>query len=272
MNKYQTIRLLGNGSRGSVYLMRHIDTGELFAAKVINKKNVRETDVKKLKDYYIPRLVNHQPNILYVVDAYEDDNNFYILSEYFPSQDMFEFRIQDDLYTKVELALTIAKAIKSLHDANIIHRDIKLENVLIKKKIVDDKVTYIPLLIDFDLSCLDVKDSPYPCKGTVGTYIYAAPELFVKMPHDPKKTDIYSLGILFYLLFSDYKYPYKKFDLTKISEIIYQTLMTLPYNLETEYDLLNSLVMGMLEKNHQDRPNIDEIIAGLQNVLRIYPS
>jgi len=268
MENYTIVRHLGSGTKGKVFLVRNNDTAEFFTMKKIEKITEEQTNVKLLKDYYIPTLLKCKENIICVVDAFEDEDYYYIISEYYPgAQDMFDFRLHEDIYTLIEIALIIAKAVKSLHDLNIIHRDIKLENILLVEKIEGEKKSYIPILIDYDLSCIDTRGSLYPCAKRSGTYQYAAPELFTNAPYNPKKIDIYSLGVLFYLLFSDYQYPYQDSNLEP-EGLIRQTLRDIPYVLNVRVPLLKEIVASMLEKNSRERPDIDEVIYGLENVLR----
>lgn len=97
----------------------------------------------------------------------------------------------------LELSSQLAKGVYFLHTYGIIHRDLKLENIMM----TDDSEQSVPKLVDFGLSAITGPDQEM--QGAVGTVAYAAPEIFQGSKYD-KLVDVWSLGIIFYALLMGY--------------------------------------------------------------------
>lgn len=271
MDRYRKIELLGTGAKGSVYLCEDLETHENVVVKIINKEKERIRDISYLKDYVIPKIVDCHENIGCVFRAFEDEENYYVVSKYYEgAKDLIDFDLDanSNFITMIEFAIIIARGVKELHDKSIAHRDLKPENILFMK-IEDDLgfYRYIPIIIDFDLACIETENSKFPCgTGNVGTPMYAPPEFFRGTYANPMKGDIYSLGIIFYYLFSDGGYPfdYQGQDNQKYA---IQTIYDIPEKLKTSSPILNKLVDDMIIKNYHVRPDIDHVLRTLQLVL-----
>jgi serine/threonine protein kinase len=129
----------------------------------------REIDVLKMCQ---------QPNIVRLIDVFENHKYFYIVLEYMDGGDMFDYLKERNFTISEERARQmseqIACALYYLHSYGIMHRDLKLENIMM----TDTSETSIPKLVDFGLSKiigpLETANEPF---GTVG---YAAPEILKK--------------------------------------------------------------------------------------------
>jgi serine/threonine protein kinase len=203
-----TIKKLGSGSYGIVYKI--IFNGKPAALKIVSRRREdgsERTDLKKEIDI-IQEIIRKYPNcneknLLCYHDISEDENNIYLISELMDSD------INDFLYSSSFGKLTVCKKIdlvwniinqvldglESLHQAGIIHRDIKVENVLIKKK---GKQT-IAKIADFGLSCLKEK-----CKGVSGTPLYLSPQiLFGKRVKWTPREDLYGVGVMIFFMLTN---------------------------------------------------------------------
>lgn len=159
--------------------------------KSINKKNNFETSVYDLLKK------NYHPNIEVIYEVYESDDLLFILSEYIEGKNLTQYeKIYDNNLIKKIINQTY-EGLNYIHKMNIIHGDIKLENIMLTKN-EDIK------LIDFDLS--KVCNNYITSKVTFGSENYIAPESFDLQIYS-KRSDIWSFGISLYKLVSG-KFPY----------------------------------------------------------------
>lgn len=173
---YEVIKDLGEGSMGVVKLAKHKKTGEEFAVKCMKKakKSEAETLLQK-REIEALKLCQH-PNLIHMQDLFETSSHYYIVIEMCSGGDMYDylerrnFRISEE--RAWELASQLSGAVFYLHNFNIIHRDLKLENVMM----TDDTEQSIPKVVDFGLSAL--VEPGQAAKESVGTVAYAAPEIF----------------------------------------------------------------------------------------------
>ena len=139
------------------------------------------------------------PNIVKLIDLFENLENYYIVLECMEGKDMFDylksrnFRITED--RAKELMLQLMQAVQYLHSYGIIHRDLKLENIMM----TDNSENSVPKLVDFGLAKIlgptEKSDEPF---GTLG---YVAPEVLKKEPYS-FSCDMWSLGCICYALLS----------------------------------------------------------------------
>ena len=132
---YKQIGEIGEGSYGTIIKVKHRLTGEIRAMKIIQKKRmaygIKEDNI--LEEIKILKSLDH-PNIIKIYEFFSDNINFYIVMEYLSQGDLFSF-ISASRFLKEKVICSIIKQIMSavayLHSKNIIHGDIKLENILI---------------------------------------------------------------------------------------------------------------------------------------------
>lgn len=150
---------------------------------------------------------NFHPNIISVIDIMKMENSYSIIYEYFDGIDLYDYFTKEGLFDDVKRYLLnedvvlilkqIIRGLKYLHSHNIIHCDLKLENLLIDKKTKQIKI------IDFDLST--VTNSEYIAEHIYGTPRYIAPESYDLHIYS-KKSDIWSLGIILFIMITG-EYP-----------------------------------------------------------------
>ena len=192
---------IGSGEYANVYEAYDKRTGERFAVKVIEKKVKRDprTQLYIERERDIVRKVNHR-SVIKTVDVFENPQRLYIVMEYVSNGNLVSFfsaeknRINEMNARK--LARQILHAVSYLHDRDIIHRDIKAQNVLVTAQGTIK-------LADFGLARqLDEDTSEEYCLSSVlGTPAYCSPEVISGKPYG-KPVDLFACGVLIYIAIS----------------------------------------------------------------------
>lgn len=184
-------KILGEGSFSKVVKVRHRDTGELFALKIIDTSRFCAADLEGIEQEVRLHQGLEHSNIVRFVDSLQDRHMLYILLEYANNGALFFFiHSRDGIPEHLALRFfyQVLQGIKYLHTIDVVHRDLKPENILL-----DDDLN--AKLCDFGWSA-SLKDPN--CKPLIcGTIQYLAPEA-VSLPPPTKKLDIWGLGILLY--------------------------------------------------------------------------
>jgi len=200
LNKYFMQILLGEGAYSEVFLAMHKQTGEKVAIKRVNKlsksdmwtrrKGAQKDEVKLLM------LLNH-PKIIKFIEFFETRDKMYIVQEYCSGGNLCDLMRKEGGLSETRaknIFTQLLQAVKYLHASNIVHRDIKSENVLLKEKNADDV-----RLLDFGLSRLMPRAELV--MTSVGTLDYKAPEVCLCKPYG-SACDCWSLGVVLYEMLS----------------------------------------------------------------------
>ena len=146
---YEVDRELGRGSFGLVCQCKHKDSGEEFAVKIIDRKQLSERKYKiVMREVSILRSCFDVENIVRLVDFFRSDDSFYLVQVYAAGGDLFERLASTTNYDENiarDLAFNLLSTIQKLHDRRIAHRDLKPENLLLADVLDDTKV----LVADF---------------------------------------------------------------------------------------------------------------------------
>ena len=160
-----------------------------------------------------------------------------------------------------ELVFEIAQGLKYLHNNDIIHRDIKLQNILMSNV----SKNAVPIITDFGFA-MNLKNKDHTCTDICGTQGYMAPELLNRTPYS-LLVDIFSLGVLLFALVSS-RMPFPYFQ-EKLTEEIIDEYHSMFQNRKLEFkgekwdiisDILKDLITQMLEKDPRKRPTIDGVL------------
>ena len=200
-HNYKKICKIGNGAYGKVYKAREVKTGNIVAVKKIDLKK-SENILKKIN---VLSSLSH-PNIVKYYKYYEEDENIYIIMEYLEGGTLKEFisneknKINEDISRII--IQQILNALSYLHyNCDICHRDIKPENIMFKD---NDNIKSLKL-IDFGLCSNSFEQKNV--LGNCGTLIYMAPEQISNKIYS-KSVDIWSVGIILYMLLNNGKNPF----------------------------------------------------------------
>lgn len=192
---YIATEVIGMGSTGKVKLAHHKETQRAYAIKILSKsifENSPQLVRKTQREIALMRVINH-PNVLKLHDILESSRNLYIVLEYAQNGDLLNYVTQskivhDDMTWEIFRQLVLG--IEYLHSHGICHRDLKLENILMDKN-------HNVKIADFGFAkWINNNVAETVC----GSPHFTAPEVISGCPYDPKKADIWSLGIILYTL------------------------------------------------------------------------
>jgi calcium-dependent protein kinase len=165
---YNIVREIGEGAYGKVKLVRHKKTGMERAAKLINRKHVKaEDEITLFEEVSILMRLDH-PNIIRIYHVYQESRNFAIVTELCTGGELFERIQKSHSFSEkqaAELMKQILGAVNYLHENEIVHRDLKAENLLFENERPDSSLK----LIDFGVSTKFKQGQNKKMKETLGT-------------------------------------------------------------------------------------------------------
>jgi len=242
--------VIGNGSYGEVKLGYNLFTKEKVAIKIVNYSLYTKREKKnRKKEIKILKQLDH-PNIVKLYDVYEEDKKCYMVFEYVPGGELFDYMIKVGRLTEEEarkLMRQVISAIEYCHSLLIVHRDLKPENLLL-----DDKMNI--KITDFGLSSTIVPGKFF--STSCGSLHYACPEILLGQKYIGPGVDIWSLGIILYCLVVG-RQPWDGCSANEILFKIQEDGITVPNNVS---DPCIDLIVKMLRISELDRIPIPEII------------
>ena len=249
-NFYKYGRILGKGAFGKVNLALHLASGRLVAIKSFNKKKLTTKRAKRKIKTEIEALSKlRNPFCTQIYDYFETDTHILIVMEYVCG-DLLGFirkRAKISEPTAKIIFKQIIKGLQYIHKRKIVHRDIKLDNVLID-------LTNTVKICDFGVCrILQPGDVMYEHCGTPA---YIAPEIFKDEGYEGFSCDVWSAGVTLYYMLAGVQ-PFKANKIEDLKEVI----------LKGEYDPIegvskeaNDIINGMLQLNPNKRLTIEEIL------------
>ncbi|KAI1885329.1 hypothetical protein AGOR_G00219020 [Albula goreensis] len=191
---YEIIRTLGKGNFAVVKLARHKVTKTQVAIKIIDKTRLNSSNLEKIyREVQIMKLLNH-PHIIKLYQVMETKDMLYIVTEYAKNGEMFDYLTSNGRMSEVEARKKfwqILTAVDYCHRHHIVHRDLKTENLLL------DANMNIKLA-DFGFG--NFYNAGEPLSTWCGSPPYAAPEVFEGKEYEGPQLDIWSLGVVLYVL------------------------------------------------------------------------
>lgn len=246
-HRYEVLESLGSGSWANVYKVKDIRTNKLYSLKLFQYLPSDELYRHfSAEDMHHITKIEH-PNLLHVVDFGHVGDHVYFISEYFEGKTLNNFRFNKSRISQVyDIIVQICYALHSLHDQKILHRDIKLENVLFRTEGNQIQVK----LIDYGFSKLEHnKDSQL----VSGSLPYVAPEMYLGQPAS-KDTDFYALGVMLYRLTTG-SFPFSIDQINALIQGGHQYFIpNFPSELNKNIPLeLERLILRLLEHNPENR-------------------
>ncbi|KAJ7226993.1 Pkinase-domain-containing protein [Mycena pura] len=258
LGDYTLSKTLGAGSMGKVKLATHNVTGEEFAVKILPRALVTSQssskeagkEIRTLREAGLSLLLHH-PYICSMREMIVHPNHYYMVFEYVNGGQLLDFiiahgRLRESVARK--FARQIASALTYCHRNNVVHRDLKIENILISQ-------TGNIKIIDFGLSNLY---NPAAHLSTFcGSLYFAAPELLNAKLYTGPEVDIWSFGVVLYTLVCG-KVPFEDESMPALHAKIKRGLVEYPVWLSPE---CKHLLSRMLVINPLRRAPLSEIAS-----------
>ena len=260
--KFNTIKMIGKGSFARVYLVEDKFTGRRYAVKAFSKEYLLSQPKGKdslLNEILVMKKLNHE-NIMKLEEIHESKNSIYLVLELLQGGELLNYMTykkrlgHDEIHNVMKCLL---HALNYMADKNIMHRDLKPDNIILKKK--SNLSQAVLKLVDFGLATpCDVDEYLFKRCGTPG---FVAPEIILAPSkqniHYSSKCDVFSAGIIFYILLTN-RSPFEgktfKEILQKNKECKINFNLTPLMNNKLAFDLLKK----MLEKDVDRRISAKE--------------
>ncbi|XP_077215026.1 CBL-interacting serine/threonine-protein kinase 14-like [Tasmannia lanceolata] len=251
--KYEIGKLLGCGAFAKVYHARNIETGQSVAIKSISKKKIMRgglvAHVKR--EISIMRRLRH-PHIVKLFEVLATRSKIFFVMEYIKGGELFakvaKGRFSEDLSRRYFQRLI--SAVGFCHSRGVFHRDLKPENLLLDEN-GDLKVS------DFGLSAVSEQIQNDGLFHTLcGTPAYVAPEILAKKGYDGAKIDIWSCGVILFVLNAGYL-PFNDPNLMVMYRKIYKGEFRCPRWTSPD---MRRMLSRLLDTNPDTRITVDEII------------
>ncbi|ORY42033.1 kinase-like protein [Rhizoclosmatium globosum] len=220
-------KTIGTGSSGSVKLVIHKDIGKKCVVKSIKRQGestdqspvVRNKDGIALREHFMIRealvgVTLDHPNILKMHSYVVGKNHFYFFYEYLEGMDLADYITERGRMTENDARYVfkqIIAAVDYCHKSNVIHRDLKLENIRINP--IDRKIH----LLDFGFSTF--YSPKFKQHSSCGSPCYASPEIYLHKPYRGPEVDVWSLGVCLYGMIVA-ALPFEKEDFDALTECV----------------------------------------------------
>uniref|UniRef100_A0A8C2KW83 non-specific serine/threonine protein kinase n=1 Tax=Cyprinus carpio TaxID=7962 RepID=A0A8C2KW83_CYPCA len=232
IGNYRLLKTIGKGNFAKVKLARHILTSREVAIKIIDKTQLNPTSLQKL------------------FEVIETEKTLYLVMEYASGGEVFDYLVSHGRMKEKEARAKfrqIVSAVHYCHQKNIVHRDLKAEN----------------LLLDAD-SNIKIADFGFSNEFTLGSKLdtfcgsppYAAPELFQGKKYDGPEVDIWSLGVILYTLVSG-SLPFDGQNLKELRERVLRGKYRVPFYMSTDCE---SILRRFLVLNPTKRCTLEQIM------------
>ncbi|KAJ3374160.1 Serine/threonine-protein kinase par-1 [Allomyces arbusculus] len=246
---YDLEKNIGEGNFAKVKLATHALTGEKVAVKIIDKSKLDKATSKKLfREVRIMKLLNH-PHIVRLYEVIDTPRELYLILEYVPGGEIFDFLVARGRMKEKDARRyfrQILAAVDYCHALHIIHRDLKAENLLLDAS-MNIKIA------DFGFSN---QFSPGQRLNTwCGSPPYAAPELFQGKEYNGPEVDIWSLGVVLYVLVCG-ALPFDGPNLQKLRARVLTGKFKIPFYMSTDCE---KLIKKMLVLDPTKRATMQDI-------------
>ncbi|ELU06853.1 hypothetical protein CAPTEDRAFT_183356, partial [Capitella teleta] len=246
---YEIERTIGRGNFAVVKLARHRITKSEVAIKIIDKSQLDESNLQKVyREVQILKMLN-QPNIIKLYQVMETKNMLYLVSEFAPNGEIFDYIAKNGRLPEVEARKKfwqILSAVEYCHKRRVVHRDLKAENLLLDA--------------NMNIKIADFGFGNYFTPGQelatwCGSPPYAAPEVFEGKRYLGPQIDIWSLGVVLYVLVCG-ALPFDGHNLQTLRDKVLCGRFRIPYFMSTECE---GLIRRMLVLEPKKRFTITQI-------------
>ena len=277
LDEYTLTQFLGKGTFGEVYLTRKDGSNNLYATKRMDRTMVDNPRYKKYfnNEISILKILSNNNNIIHLEKKKETVHNYYLIMEYCNGGSLQQcLRRYKESYHQPfteeivqHLMRQIVGAVKYIHSNGIIHRDLKLDNILVNfqnRKDYDDVNLLKAQIKIIDFGFASSKDDPEWNKTAIGSPLNMDPLILKKFnsgraetkdSYYDEKADIWSLGALCYQMLIGHS-PFDAYNMQELAEKVEEGTYSVPTNLSRE---VVSFLNGMLQYDPKRRLNAEEL-------------
>ncbi|WVQ93812.1 hypothetical protein IAU59_000890 [Kwoniella sp. CBS 9459] len=257
-------RTIGKGSSGRVKIAKHSITGKYAAIKIVPKgliltsrMSMSEAGARADKvllgierEIVIMKLIDH-PNVLNLYDVWETSSELYLIMEYVPGGELFDYLVKRGRLPMSEALhyfQQIIHAVDYCHRFNICHRDLKPENLLLDK----DKNIKVA---DFGMAAWEAGERML--ETSCGSPHYASPEIVAGKAYHGSSSDIWSCGIILFALLTG-RLPFDDDNIRSLLQKVKIGVFEMPDEIK---DPARNLLSRMLEKDPEQRITMPDILT-----------
>ncbi|XP_051548083.1 SNF related kinase b [Myxocyprinus asiaticus] len=248
---YDLDRTLGKGHFAMVKLARHVFTGQLVAVKVIDKTKLDDLATGHLlQEVRCMKLVQH-PNVVRLYEVIDTQTKLYLILELGDGGDMYDYILRHEGGVAEDTAKVhfaqIVRAIAYCHRLHVVHRDLKPENVVFFRQQGTVKLTDFGFSNHFQPGTM--------LMTSCGSLAYSAPEILLGEEYDAPAVDIWSLGVILYMLVCGHP-PFQEANDSETLIMIMDCRYTVPSHVSPE---CKDLISRMLQRDPAKRASLTEI-------------
>ena len=248
---YQIGRSIGHGAFGKVNIALHVLSGHIVCIKSFNKKKNTFSFNRIKNEVKIMRKLRKSDNIVKLFELFETKDYYCLVMENVVGGNLLNAinkmnKIPESLSKIIfkQLMLTL----QYIHSNNIVHRDIKPDNILLD---LDNTIK----LCDFGVS--KIIPPGQLINDSCGTPAFIAPEILLDTPYNPYFTDIWSCGVVLYAMVTGF-FPFRGINETQLHESILSGIYPKPKDISEE---LNDLLSRILNTNPNKRISLENILG-----------
>ncbi|KAK3204538.1 hypothetical protein Dsin_018584 [Dipteronia sinensis] len=254
VGKYELGRTLGEGSFAKVKFARNTETGENVAIKILDKEKIlKHKMIGQIKrEISTMKLIRH-PNVIRMYEVMASKSRIYIVLEFVTGGELFDKIASKGRLKEDEARLYFQQLINAVdycHSRGVCHRDLKPENLLLD-------ANGVLKVSDFGLSALpqQVREDGL-LHTTCGTPNYVAPEVINNKGYDGAKADLWSCGVILFVLMAGYL-PFEESNLMALYKKIFKADFKSPPWFSSS---AKKLITRILDPNPLTRITIAEVI------------
>ncbi|XP_071632894.1 serine/threonine-protein kinase SIK3 isoform X3 [Temnothorax longispinosus] len=262
---YELEKTIGKGNFAVVKMATHVVTKSKVAIKIIDKTKLNEENLAKIfREVHIMKRLRH-PHIIRLYQVMETEKMIYLVTEYAPGGEIFDHLVRNGRMPEPEarrIFRQIVLAVHYLHQQRVVHRDLKAENLLLD---ADNNIK----LADFGFS--NEYTPGVPLSTWCGSPPYAAPEIFEGKHYDGPRADVWSLGVVLYVLVCG-ALPFDGPTMQLLRSVVVSGKFRIPFFMSADCE---KLIRHMLVVEPERRLSISQILAhswmGGDGVIELEP-
>ena len=266
LGPYRVDKELGSGAMGTVFRAKHLKTGGRVAIKLMSLAlGTNDNAVKRFKrEVEIIKQLDH-PNIVHYINSGRYHKSPFIVMEFIEGESLdhvLHRRTRLPWEEVADIGINLCAALQHAHDRGIFHRDLKPSNLMILKD-GTVKLTDFGIAKDADVTALTAANS------TVGTAAYMSPEQCRGSREITHKSDLYSMGIMFYELLTGRKPFVGETPMEVFLQHANKTDFKRPAEIVLEVPIwMNTLVDQLMEKEPAKRPLSAKAVADSLELIK----